>query len=162
MAVATRTSRAVTREQGSLRVWNLVDLSQVGIFGHSYGGSTSILAAATDSRIKSSVALDGWMLPVPEATIDAGSRKPFLYIGQSAWDDPMNYQKLERFENDSGENARKLLLKGTKHYDFTDTPLLSKSSRRLGISGKIQREELRKLLNEELLTFFDSDLRSGD
>jgi dienelactone hydrolase len=141
--------------------WSMVDLGQIGIFGHSYGGATSILAAATDDRISSSVALDGWMLPVPEGTIDKGSAKPFLYIGQSAWDDPLNYQKLDKFLQNSGESATKVLLDGTKHYDFSDTPLLSNSSRRLGISGNVPRDELRALLNQELLTFFDNALRSS-
>jgi len=142
-------------------LWGMLVLQRIGIFGHSFGGATSIMAAATDPRIKASVALDGWMIPIPEERIAAGLQTPFLYIGQSQWDDPVNYQKLDSLIANSTPLGTKLLLDGTKHFDFSDTPQFSKFSKRLGISGSLPREQLKLTLNAEMMTFFNTYVRDS-
>ncbi|MFT5793931.1 MAG: dienelactone hydrolase [Saprospiraceae bacterium] len=139
--------------------WANMDLTRIGIFGHSYGGATSIMAASTDSRIKATIALDGWMLPIPDDTIDAGLDTPFLYIGRSSWEDPINYQKLDSLLDHSQGNATRILWEGTKHMDFSDAPQLSSASSTLGLSGKLSRDELRQRLNHEIVTFFNIHVR---
>ena len=142
-------------------LWGMLDLQRIGIFGHSFGGATSIMAAATDPRIKASVALDGWMIPIPDKRIAAGLQTPFLYIGQRQWDDPLNYQKLDSLIANSSPLGTKLLLDGTKHFDFSDTPQFSKFSKRLGISGTLPREQLKLTLNAEMIRFFDTYVRDS-
>ena len=77
-------------------IWQNISTDRVGIFGHSFGGATSILAAAQDPRISAVIALDGWMVPVPPETIEAGLNVPMLYMGQPEWKGtPLNYEKLD-------------------------------------------------------------------
>jgi dienelactone hydrolase len=164
--LATRTAdihflleEMTARQQRGESPWASMDLTRIGIFGHSYGGATSIMATANDSRIKATIALDGWMLPIPDNTINAGLDTPFLYIGRGSWEDPLNYEKLNNLLDHSNGDATKILWEGTKHMDFSDTPQLSSLSKTLGLSGKLSPDELRQRLNHEIVTFFNTHVR---
>ena len=135
-------------------LWQRVDLTKVGLFGHSFGGATTIVTTDQDPRIRAGVALDGWMVPVPEQLINKGMQKPLLYLGQEHWDEPLNYEKLAAFEANSAGRVRSEILVGTKHMDFADAPHLSSFARRVGFAGSMPSEELRKTLNQRLLSFF--------
>lgn len=135
-------------------LWQRLDLTRIGVFGHSFGGATSLMALSQDPRILAGIALDGWMVPVPEGTIGEGIRKPVLYLGQERWDESLNYEKLDRFiANSSGFTTREIWA-GTKHMDFADAPHLSNFARRIGYAGTLPSEELRLRLNQKILSFF--------
>jgi len=135
-------------------LWQRVDLSRIGVFGHSFGGATSIMALDSDPRIRAAVVLDGWMVPVPEAIIDRGASKPLLYLGQESWGEPLNYEKLSRFEANSSGPVTMEILAGTKHMDFSDSPHLSSFAKRVGFAGSVPAEQLRAKLNADILRFF--------
>lgn len=149
-----------TRQAEGDPFWRNVNASRVGAFGHSYGGATSIMAAARDKRVAAVIALDGWTVPIPEATIDAGLTVPFLYLGQTSWTDPINYQKLDRLMAANSSVSRKQLLDGSRHSDFSDTPQFSPNAKRFNLIGDIPRERLREILNTEIRAFFDDHIRS--
>ena len=138
-------------------LWSVVDMERIGVFGHSYGGATSLIASVQDERIDAAIALDGWMIPVPLDVIDRGSDKPFYYIGRESWADPLNYQQLNKFLKRSSHQST-LFLTGTKHFDFSDTPLFSPYMQKFGLSGVIPAEELAKKLENEIVGFFDNHL----
>ena len=138
-------------------VWSVVDMEHIGVFGHSYGGATSLIASIQDERIDAAIALDGWMIPVPLDIIDRGSDKPFYYIGRESWPDPLNYQQLNKFL-DSSSSQSTLFLKGTEHFDYSDAPLFSPYMQTLGLSGEIPANELAKKLEDEIVGFFDHHL----
>jgi predicted dienelactone hydrolase len=138
-------------------VWSVVDMERIGVFGHSYGGATSLIASIQDARIDAAIALDGWMIPVPLDVIDRGSDKPFYYIGRESWPDPLNYQQLNKFLKRSSKQST-LFLTGTEHFDFSDTPLFSPYLQTFGLSGEIPAEELAKILENEIVGFFDNHL----
>ena len=140
-------------QEGGDPFWSNVSTQDVGVFGHSFGGATAIVLASEDDRIGRVMALDGWMVPVPPEVIEAGLTQPFYYLGQSAWDDPINYKKLDKIIRNSRE-ARKHLVPGTKHYDFCDAPQFSNLAKRFGLSGDLSREALRALLNDAVRSFF--------
>jgi platelet-activating factor acetylhydrolase len=135
-------------------LWQRVDLSRIGVFGHSFGGATGIMALDSDPRIRAAVVLDGWMVPVPEAIIDRGASKPLLYLGQESWGEPLNYEKLARFEANSSGLVTTEILAGTKHMDFSDSPHLSSFAKRVGFAGSVPAEQLRAKLNADILRFF--------
>ena len=139
-------------------VWQRADLSRVGVFGHSFGGATSIMASDQDPRILAAVALDGWMVPVPPEVIKRGTSKPFLYLGQQQWDDELNYRKLDRFLANSNGIVHSERLPNTKHMDFADAPHLSSFAKRIGFAGSMPSEELRAKLSADILGFFDTHL----
>ena len=138
-------------------LWSVVDMERIGVFGHSYGGATSLIASVQDERIDAAIALDGWMIPIPLDVIDRGSDKPFYYIGRESWADPLNYQQLNKFLKRSS-NQSTLFLTGTKHFDFSDTPLFSPYMQTFGLSGVIPAEDLAKKLENEIVGFFDNHL----
>ena len=142
----------------TMSLWQRIDPDRIGVFGHSFGGATSLMALSQDPRIRAAIALDGWMVPVPEAAIDAGTDKPVLYLGQERWDEPLNYEKLDRFIANSAGQAKKEIWPGTKHMDFADAPHLSNFARRIGFAGSLPSEELRERLNGSILTFFADHL----
>ena len=141
-------------EAGSL--WANIATDDVGVFGHSFGGATALMLAVQDARVAKSMALDGWMVPVPPEVITAGTPKPFYYLGQAAWDDPVNYKKLDKFLSAS-PLGQKQLEAGTKHFDYSDAPQFSNLAKRFGLSGEVSRPALRALINDAVLSFFVED-----
>ena len=136
----------------------IIDLDNIGIFGHSFGGATSIYSSYYDNRIDACVNLDGWMVVVPDDIVSAGIGKNFMYIGQEQWDEDLNYQKLDKFIS-SNTRSSKILIPKTTHYDYSDTPHMSRAAKLLKKSGKINSVRLKSILNELIISFFDENLK---
>jgi len=137
----------------------IIDLDNVGVFGHSFGGATSIYSAYSDNRIDACINLDGWMVVVPDEIISNGIGKDFMYIGQQKWDEELNYEKLDRFIK-SNTNSSKILIPETTHYDFSDTPHMSKAAKLLKKSGQLDSDGLKNILNELIVSFFNRNLKN--
>ena len=137
----------------------IIDLEKVGIFGHSFGGATSIYSSYSDDRIDACLNLDGWMVVVPDNIINEGIKQDFMYIGQAKWWDELNYNKLDQFIK-SNSSSSKILIPGTTHYDFSDTPHMSKAAKLLKKSGDLDSGSLKNILNELILTFFNKNLKN--
>ena len=129
------------------------------LVGHSFGGATSIHSAYSDSRIDACINLDGWMVVVPDSIINKGINQDFMYIGQEEWDKKLNYEKLNNFIN-SNNNSSKILIPETTHYDFSDTPHMSPVAKILKKSGKLNAENLKNVLNELIVSFFNENLKN--
>jgi len=146
-----------SKQNQGVEVWTIVDMENIGVFGHSYGGATSLIASIQDERIDAAIALDGWMIPVPLDVIDKGSNKPFYYIGRESWPDPLNYQQLNKFLERSS-NQSTMFLSGTEHFDYSDAPLFSPYMQTFGLAGVIPAKELAQKLEDEIVGFFDNHL----
>jgi len=140
---------------------DIIDFNKIGIFGHSFGGATSIYSSYSDSRIDACINLDGWMVVVPENIIDEGINQDFMYLGQLKWDDKLNYEKLDKFIQ-SNNNSLKILIPGTTHYDYSDTPHMSRAARLLKKSGALNSDNLKNVLNELILSFFNKKLKNEE
>ena len=139
--------------------WNMIDLERVGIMGHSFGGGTAIVASSRDTRLDACIALDGWLVPIEQSIIEKGLKVPFLFMGQTYWTNPVNYEKLDTLIAASTASTEKLILDGTKHFDYSDTPQFNSSSSKFGISGTMDLDELRILLNFRIVSFFELNLQ---
>ena len=150
-------------ELGNLpeKIINIIDLNNIGVFGHSFGGATSIYSSYYDDRIDACINLDGWMVVVPDEIIDSGIDRNFMYIGQEQWDEELNYQKLDKFIK-SNTKSSKILIPNTTHYDFSDTPHMSKAAKLLNKSGNVKGESLKKILNELIVSFFNQNLKNQE
>ena len=148
-------------ELGNLpeNIVNIIDLENIGVFGHSFGGATSIYSSYNDHRIDACINLDGWMVVVPDEIVDNGINKNFMYLGQEQWDEKLNYQKLDKFIK-SNTKSSKILIPNTTHYDFSDTPHMSKAAKFLNKSGKVKSKNLKNLLNELIISFFNQNLKN--
>ena len=139
--------------------WEAMNLDRIGIFGHSYGGATSVMVSYIDKRIDACISLDGWNVPIPQNVVDDGLNIPLLYIGRPEWDTTLNYEKLDTLIARSSTVAEKLILDGTKHFDYSDTPYFSPMAKKFGISGKLPAEEILSILNGQIISFFDEYLK---
>ena len=149
----------IKQESINNEIFQNIDLNRIGIFGHSYGGATSIVSSFNNKEIKACVALDGWMLPVQDNIINSGIDIPFMYIGQAFWpNDTLNYSILNQFTENNANLNETIFLEHTKHYDFSDTPHLSKISKKIGLSGSMNSQSLLDTLNYKVRTFFNSHL----
>ena len=105
-----------------------IDLERIAVGGHSYGGSTATVVSQRDDRIKACFVLDSWISPIPQETIDDGIHIPFLFMGRPTWegsDYPGNYPRLDNLMAHSSNPKYRLIIKGTKHLDYSDIPLFS-------------------------------------
>ena len=136
----------------------IMDLKNIGIFGHSFGGATSIYTSYHDNRIDACINLDGWIVVVPDNIINNGINQNFMYLGQEKWDEKLNYEKLDKFVK-SNNSSSKILIPGTTHYDYSDTPHMSSAARLLKKSGKLKSKNLKNILNELIISFFDKNLK---
>ena len=105
-----------------------IDLEKVAVGGHSYGGSTATVASQRDGRVKACFVLDSWISPIPQETIDDGVHVPFLFMGRPTWsgsDYPGNYPRLDSLMAHSSNPKYRLIIRGTKHLDYSDIPLFS-------------------------------------
>lgn len=138
-------------------LWGAGDLQHIGMFGHSYGGATSVVAAHQDPRIDATIVLDGWILPVPPQVVEQGVKTPILFIGRETWPDPLNYQKLDVLLSNS-PNHKSVLMPGTEHFDFSDAPLFSPFMQTVGLAGTIPAKQLAADLEQRIVGFFDQHL----
>ena len=145
-------------QDGNDDFWNMVDLEREGIMGHSFGGGTAIVASSRDTRLDACIALDGWLVPIEQSIIKSGLKVPFLFMGQTYWPNPVNYENLDTLIAASTASAEKLILDGTKHFDYSDTPQFNSASSKFGISGTMDLDELRILLNSRIVSFFEMNL----
>ena len=139
-------------------LWKMIDLNKIGVFGHSFGGGASLVSLYNDDNISACVALDGWIEPIPNNIVDSGLNKPFLYIGQEAWDDTLNYYKLNKLINNSTTNGMAVFLKDTEHFDYTDTPYFNDITKKIGVSGDMPTNVIVDTLNYYLNSFFNKHL----
>jgi len=139
---------------------NSLDLEHIGLFGHSFGGGTSIVVASTDDRIDACFGLDAWFLPVPSTVLNSDLSKPFIHLGQVSWKEEDNYLKLDTLAGNNSAWSLRLDVQGTTHYDFTDFSQFNRLTKRYG-SGEIAPPRIRRITNSVIRDFFDHYLKDG-
>ena len=141
---------------------HIMDIDRLGVFGHSFGGGTSLAVSILDSRVQSCLSLDGWYVPIHPDVYNQGLSVPFLHLGQVQWDEKNNYEILDKILKSKENVGYKLSLIGAHHYDFTDSPHLSKFSSTFKLSSDLDSEEILDVTNTTVLGFFDEHLKSKE
>ena len=144
----------------SVSLKNSLDLDNIGVFGHSFGGGTSIVVASTDERIDACFGLDAWFLPVPSSVLNSDLNKPFLHLGQVRWKEKDNYLKLDTLAGNNSAWSLRLDVQGATHYDFTDFSQFNQLTKRYG-SGEIDAPRIRRITNSVIRDFFNHYLKNG-
>ncbi len=105
-----------------------VDLSAVGMFGHSMGGFTTAEAMIIDSRIDAGANLDGSMDPRAGQAATTGVDRPFLLMGGGlSSGEPHNHQHSDDWRSfwvKSTGWKRDLYLPAAEHSSFTDAQVM--------------------------------------
>lgn len=102
------------------------------------------------------------MTPVSQEILDRGVKQPFFFLFSQSWTDDVNSKNNRLFHEFYARlpaPAPVATILGTRHYDFSDLPLLSPLAPQLGLKGPINGNLVVKILNDYLLAYFDQELK---
>jgi predicted dienelactone hydrolase len=127
-----------------------LDMSRVGVFGHSLGGAAAAQFCHEDPRCKAGIDVDG----APQGSvIDAGIQRPFMFLlsDHGHPSDPDSRRILANIQSIYGRlppsGRLHIAIRGANHFTFSDDGALFKSRivrgvlrllGRLGIDGRRQ------------------------
>jgi predicted dienelactone hydrolase len=142
--------------------YNSLDLSRLGVYGHSMGGGAAIQFCGTDPRCKALLGMDPFMRPVSIEVLEHGVSQPAFFMFSQRWADDLNSRNnmlFHKFISNVPGRLGVISIARTAHYDFSDLPLLSPLAPRLGLKGPISGKRVTAIINDYLLSFFDGTLR---
>jgi dienelactone hydrolase len=146
-----------------------LDMTRVGVFGHSFGGATAAQFCHDDSRCKAGIDVDGQPFG---SVVQTGLHQPFMFLlsdhGNSS--DPVSRQieaNIQSIYDRLPPNGRvRIAIRGANHFLFSDDGALLKSHivlrtlRRLGIVGIEGRRQL-AVTTYCVHSFFDAYLKGA-
>jgi predicted dienelactone hydrolase len=138
-----------------------VDFSRIGVYGHSTGGGAAIQFCGTDARCKAVLGMDPFMRPVSAEVLANGVSQPSFFMFSQFWADDtgsINNKLFHQFMPHVTNNFGVIKILGTKHYDFSDLPLLSPIAPQLGLKGPLNGKRVIEITNAYLLDFFELTL----
>jgi len=142
--------------------YSSLDLSRLGVYGHSTGGGAAIQFCGTDMRCKAVLGMDPFIRPVSVEVLGKGVPQPAFFMFSQRWADDVdsrNNELFQRFILNVPKSLGVISIDGTAHYDFSDLPLLSPLAPRLGLKGPINGKRVTAIINDYLLSFFDVTLK---
>jgi dienelactone hydrolase len=131
-----------------------LDMTRVGVFGHSFGGATAAQFCHDDSRCKAGIDVDGQPFG---SVVQAGLHQPFMFLmsdygNASDASDPESRQieaNIQAIYDRLPQDGRlRIAIRGANHFLFSDDGALLKSHivlrtlRMLGIVGIDGRRQL--------------------
>lgn len=132
-----------------------LDLSKIGIVGHSLGGATAALATLEEPRILAGVNLDGSTFPGMNGDVrPVPVHKPFLFLATE--EHASNPAARIREYVGSESNSYYVIVGGANHGSFTDADLLTSRFSRESPSDNsaFERARLTSLLTRSLVEEF--------
>ena len=138
-----------------------LDLSRIGVYGHSTGGGAAIQFCGSDERCDALLAMDPYMRPAAYEILERGISQPSFYLFSQEWEerrDSENNKLFAPFYSTSTETYGAIYIEGTAHYDFSDMPLFTPLAPQLGLKGPINGKRVTTIVNDYLLSFFDATL----
>jgi predicted dienelactone hydrolase len=155
---------ALWNESGGNPFSSILDLSKVGVFGHSTGGGATLAFCGKDERCRAGVGLDAWLVPVADDVVDAGLKQPFLRADRWDFSDSgENFDVADTLFAGAEETSYMATIDGAAHYDFTDVPLLSPLTAQLDLSSDMDSDYVVEMMNSMVSAFFRQELKGeGD
>jgi pimeloyl-ACP methyl ester carboxylesterase len=136
-----------------------LDLSRVGVFGHSMGGATTIEFCAHDARCQAALTMDAYLPPVSADVYATGLRQPFLAMFSERWPTAENNRLFDQLFHAPGGAGYEVIIAGTAHYDFSDIPSLTPIAPLLGLKGPLSAERVTRIIDDYSLAFFNHTLK---
>ena len=108
-----------------------LDMTRVGVFGHSFGGATAARFCSQDSRCKAGIDVDG---SLHGSVIQAGIHKPFMFL-LSGHGDFSSDAEIRQIQSDIQsvydrlpvDGRLRIAIRGANHFTFSDDGALLKS-----------------------------------
>ena len=136
----------------------LVDSSRIGMAGHSVGGTSTVNAMVTDTRIKAGIDMDGTQ---SDPLLAPGLDRPFLFFGRQSLYAPSTGDESATWDADWKQLTgwkRWLTVAGMAHPSFTDIGLVGEQ---LGLDFGATTPAVRgqAITAAYVRAFFDQHLR---
>jgi len=132
--------------------WDKMDLTRIGLIGHSFGGSTAEEMALADDRVRAGISMDS---PHIGRSRELNMTKPFMLLyGQDYGNPEMNDTVYNRAAN----TTYGLFIDGAKHYNFADINIWSPFLRSINYIGTIDGYRMLDIINTYVVAFFDEYL----
>lgn len=143
-----------------------LDLGHAGIFGLSLGGEVTTEACRLEPRFRACLTMDVWM---PPNVVETGLRQPTMFITRDA--ESMRLEGWSQADIDRTLSTMRAVFEslpgdgyfvrvpGMFHLDFSDASLLSPLTSWLGVTGPINPQRARTIMNIYELAFFDRHLK---
>jgi dienelactone hydrolase len=159
----------LNNSDASARFTGRLDMTRVGVFGHSFGGATAAQFCHDDSRCKAGIDLDGQPFG---SVIQDGLNQPFMFVmsDQIHSSDPETRRILANiqsiYDRLPPDGRLRVTIRGANHYLFSDDGAMLKSHiavrtlRLLGIVGIDGRRQL-AVTSYLVDRFFDAYLKRG-
>lgn len=135
-----------------------LDLSRVGVSGHSTGGGAAVEFCGRDTRCKAGLGLDAYLTPVSDTVLQNGVSQPFLFLFSERWPNEKNNRLFARLFPASPQ-AQEITILGTAHYDFSDLPMLSPLAPYMGLKGPLNAARALQITSDFAVAFFEGALR---
>jgi len=114
-----------------------LDLTRVGVFGHSFGGATAAQFCSQDSRCKAGIDVDG---SLHGSVIQAGIHKPFMFLlsGNGDFSSDAEVRQIGAdiqavYERLPPDSRLRITIRGANHFTFSDDGALLKSHIVMGV-----------------------------
>ncbi len=130
-----------------------IDLSKVGVFGHSQGGAAAAQTLLDNSKVTAGINIDGaqW-----GNMVDTFLSKPFLLISSDWPKDHPNFNEYA-FQNGSVSDFYQAKIKDTGHSNFMDIPFMI-NLKTINEAGEIDPEKAIEITSKMVVDFFDKYL----
>lgn len=136
---------------------NALDVTEVGLMGHSTGAGADVAVALSDSRIKALFCMDAWVEPLGAEVLSLGLSVPSVFLRSEQWKGGINDDYLMPLVKASND-ARLFQINGTTHLDFTMSTMFSSLTGIVGFTGKLDREISANIQHDFVLDFFKDTL----
>ncbi|KJB88036.1 hypothetical protein AZ66_09715 [Paenibacillus sp. E194] len=149
-----------------------IDLNNIGVMGHSFGGATAFNATYLDHRIKAGINMDGSLIEVENRDV---INKPFMFIRSGSFKDwlvdfkndknsdneiiKQLSDELNIMQNVIKHGGSTIYVEGTEHFNFTDLQFYSPLIKLTGITGNMDGKRGSWIVNQYVLDFFNKHLK---
>lgn len=132
-----------------------IDLTRVGVYGHSIGGGAAVSACLRDERCDAVLGMDAWVEPLPDRVLRIRASLPTLFMRSDEWRGTRNDSILLGIAGRSEAVSYIVGIEGASHNDFTVASLMSPVASRLGFTGPIPAGRVISIIDNYLIGFFD-------
>ena len=156
-------------------LYNRLDLDNIGIFGHSYGGSAAVQMCRKDARIKAAINLDGPLrgknstVPFDKPLLFIiGSALPFIYVSMPrevhndiGWSYCMHSKEISLINSFAGamnSDVYKVIINGIRHTTFSDAIF---DQQTLLDESLIDPHLAQTIISSYVVDFFDTYLKGS-
>lgn len=144
----------------SSRFSGKLNLTKIGLLGHSTGGGGSVAVALNDDRIDAVIGLDAWVEPIDSTEISKGLDMPSLFLRSGSWE--TGYNNINLYDLIESSTVPSLLyqIDGITHYDFAMVYMYSPLTRYIGFTGSVESKYLTSILKSMISDFFNETLKN--